>query len=361
MRTLSNLQAIELGFNREHVLLFELNARQAGHRDPEILAFYDRLRAAFAAIPGVRAVTLSHASLLNAGRGLDIQRLMASEAPDTRILNTGPDFFSTMQIPMLLGRELDERDTPGSAPVVVANQKFAALHFGMPARWAAMSLSAVPIRVKWRSWEWRQCPLRPIEGRHPARALHPLQPGRPPARAADGLRPAHRRRSARLRRHAREIVRQAESAFPWSTSSRKRRRSTAAMNQEIVFARLCTGFAALALIIACIGLYGTMSYTVARRTGEIGIRMALGAQRGVVVRMILRRVIVLAAAGMAIGVPAALFASRLVASFLFGMKANDPRALLLAAAILFAAALLAGYVPARKASRIDPATAIRNE
>ena len=133
------------------------------------------------------------------------------------------------------------------------------------------------------------------------------------------------------------------------------------MNQEIVFARLCTGFAILALVIASVGLYGTMAYAVARRTGEIGLRMALGAQRGVVVRMILRQVLVLAAVGFAIGLPAALGASRLVESFLFGMKANDPLALTLAVAILLGAALLAGYVPARKASRIDPVTAIRHE
>ncbi len=99
------------------------------------------------------------------------------------------------------------------------------------------------------------------------------------------------------------------------------------MSQQILFARLCTGFAMLALAIACVGLYGTMSYTVARRTGEIGIRMALGAQRGTVVWMVLRDVLILAAVGLAIGVPAALGASKFVESFLFRSKANDPRAL----------------------------------
>jgi ABC-type antimicrobial peptide transport system permease subunit len=123
----------------------------------------------------------------------------------------------------------------------------------------------------------------------------------------------------------------------------------------------CTGFAILGLTIACVGLYGTVAYNVARRTGEIGIRMALGAQRGAVVRMILRQVFVLAAVGLAIGLPTALGASKLVESFLFGMKANDPRALTLAVAILLGAALLAGYVPARKAARIDPMTALRHE
>jgi len=133
------------------------------------------------------------------------------------------------------------------------------------------------------------------------------------------------------------------------------------MNQEIIFAKLCTAFAILALLIACVGLYGTMSYTVARRTGEIGIRMALGAQRGTVVWMVLRQALALAVVGLAIGVPMALGISRFVKSFLFGVKPNNPAALLVAVAILLSAVLVAGYVPARKASRIDPMTAVRHE
>ncbi|HXA84734.1 MAG TPA: FtsX-like permease family protein [Candidatus Dormibacteraeota bacterium] len=133
------------------------------------------------------------------------------------------------------------------------------------------------------------------------------------------------------------------------------------MNQEIIFARLCTGFAILALVIACVGLYGTMSYNVARRTGEIGIRMALGAQRGAVVWMVLREVLALAGAGLAISLPAAFVASKLIESFLFGMKPNDPVALTAAVVTLLVAAISAGYFPAWKASRIDPMIALRHE
>src|SRR5258708_6737829 len=133
------------------------------------------------------------------------------------------------------------------------------------------------------------------------------------------------------------------------------------MSQETMVAQLCTVFALLALAIACVGLYGTMTYTVARRTGEIGIRMALGAQRATVVWMVLREVLTMAAVGLTISVPAALGSAKFVESFLFGVKPNDPRALAAAAAILLSAALLAGYVPARKASCIDPMTAVRHE
>jgi ABC-type antimicrobial peptide transport system permease subunit len=115
------------------------------------------------------------------------------------------------------------------------------------------------------------------------------------------------------------------------------------------------------LAIACVGLYGTVSYNVARRTGEIGIRMALGAPRGGVVRMVLGEVFALAAIGLAIGLAVALGTSKFVASLLYGMKPNDPLTFTVAVVTLLAAAMLAGYVPARKASRIDPMTALRHE
>jgi macrolide transport system ATP-binding/permease protein len=159
----------------------------------------------------------------------------------------------------------------------------------------------------------------------------------------------------------REIARQADPRVPVTDVKTQAAQIDQTMNQEIILARLCTAFAVLALLIACVGLYGTMAYTVARRTGEIGIRMALGAQRGAVVWMVLREAFVLAAVGLAIGVPSALGTSRFVESFLFEVKPNSPAALATAVAILLSAVLLAGYVPARKASRIDPMAAVRHE
>jgi ABC-type antimicrobial peptide transport system permease subunit len=158
-----------------------------------------------------------------------------------------------------------------------------------------------------------------------------------------------------------EIVHEADSRIPVTNVVTQAAEIDRTISREVTFAKLCTGFAVLALLTACVGLYGTMSYNVARRVGEIGIRMALGAQRGAVVWMVLRRVLLLAAAGLAVSVPAALIAFRLVKSFLFETQPNDPGTLALAGVVLLIAAILAGYAPARRASRIDPLAALRHE
>src|SRR5262249_42751039 len=155
---------------------------------------------------------------------------------------------------------------------------------------------------------------------------------------------------------AREVVRQADSRIPVTELRTQEAVIDQTIGQERTFATLCTSFALLAVAIACVGLYGTMAYSVARRTNEIGLRMALGAERRRLVWMVLREVCVMAALGLAVGLPLALATTKFVKSFLFDMKPNDPWALAGAAALLVAAAVAAGYGPAWRASRIDPWT-----
>jgi macrolide transport system ATP-binding/permease protein len=157
-----------------------------------------------------------------------------------------------------------------------------------------------------------------------------------------------------------EIVREADSHIPVTKRGHAGcgNRSRSAGKSR---SRNCVQVLRFSLSRSRAGLYGTMSYSVARQVGEIGIRMALGAQRGAVVWMILRRVLLLAAVGLAISVPGTLIASRLVKSFLFETQPNDPRTLALAGVVLMSAAILAGYAPARRASRIDPLAALRHE
>jgi macrolide transport system ATP-binding/permease protein len=363
VRTLSNLQSVELGFNRENVLLFELNALQAGHKNPEISTFYGDLRKRLSEIPGVRNVTLSNDLLIRAGFMLPLSLPGAEPNDANRLLAVGPAFFSTMQIPILAGREILEIDRPGSPAVVVINERFAKANFG----------SRNPLGQHLTLWKEKQA-ARDMEvigvsrdarygglkGEIPPVAYIAYDQGYPePDRMVYELRTAGD--PLMYVNSVREIVHRADARAPVANVKTQAADIDQTINQEIVFAKLCTGFAILGLVIACVGLYGTVAYNVVRRTGEIGIRMALGAQRGAVVRMILRQVFVLAAVGLAIGLPTALGASRLVESFLFGMKPNDPWAMTLAVAILLGAALLAGYAPARKAARIDPMTALRHE
>jgi predicted permease len=363
VRTLSNLQSINLGFARENVLLFQLDARKAGHKDPEIDAFYADLRRRFTAIPGVRAASLSEDSLIQAGTGLDLSVAGAPRDPRGRILSVGPAFFRTMQIPIVAGRDFEERDRPGSPAVAVINEVFAKASFGNGnplGRRLILSNDGATARDMEIVGVSKNARYGGLTNDIPPVAYIPYNQGFP---RPDAMVYALRTSGDPLgyANSVRELVRQADARVPVSEIRSQAADIDRTINQEITFAELCSGFAILALVIACVGLYGTVSYNVARRTGEIGIRMALGAQRSRVVWMVLREVCLLAAVGLAISVPTALATSKLVESFLFGMKPNDPRSLTLAVVILLSAAILAGYMPARKASRIDPMIALRNE
>jgi predicted permease len=366
VRTLSNLQSIQLGFNRENVLLFRMNARQAGHRDPEIITFYSDLQKRFSAIPGVRSASAAHSPLLGEGTWAGgVVPVGQQRKVSTHILMTTPDFFKTMQIPVVLGRAFDDRDQPGSQAVAVVSEAYVKRNF--PDRNPLGQHIVISRRPPLENRDVeivgvaKNARYGALKGEFRDIAYLPFNQGSyyPVEEMTFAL-----RTSGDPLRHintVQAIVSQADARVPVTDVKTQAAQIDQMMNQEIIFARLCTAFAILALLIACVGLYGTMSYTVARRTGEIGIRMALGAQRGAVVWMVLRQAFVLAAVGLAIGVPTALGISRFVESFLFGVKPNSPVALVLAVAILLSAVLVAGYMPARKASRIDPMTAVRHE
>jgi len=362
-RTLSNLASIELGFNADNVLTFELDARQTGHTDPEIVDFYNGLQAQFGTIPGVRAASLSMVPMIGAGTGATNVSLSDGRVQNSRILTVGTNFFDTMQVPILVGRGIDDRDRAGAPMVAVINEVFAKLTLG-DRNPVGQRLSLAYV-----------CPKCEIEvvGVSANPRYGNLKRNMPPIvylPFAQGAWGPVNEMYFELRTagnplgyvHAvRDIVRRADERMPVGNVKTQRAWIDESINQEITFARLCGAFALLALAIACVGLYGTMSYNVARRTGEIGIRMALGAQRGRVVGMILREVLLLVGVGIAVSLPIALVASKAVKAFLFGMKPNDPLALTGAVVTLASAAILAGYMPARRASRIDPMTALRHE
>jgi macrolide transport system ATP-binding/permease protein len=366
VRTLSNLESIQLGFNRENVLLFQLNALKGGHKESELSAFYADLRRQFGEIPGVSAATLSEGSMVGGETGLPLTVGGTPVSPGTRIWNAGPNFFHTMQIPMLAGRDFDEHDRPGTPFVVVVNETFAKANFPgrNPLGQRVVLLEAGEKPRVARDMEIvgvsRDARYGSLTKDIPPVAYILFNQGYPQLGQAEyALRTMGDPLS--YASAVREIVRRADSTVPVSEIKTQVADIDQTISQQIAFAKLCVGFAILALTIACIGLYGTVSYNVARRTGEIGIRMALGAHRGKVIRMVLREISLLAAAGLAAGMVVALAASKFVESFLYGIKRNDPASLLAAAAILLGAAFLGAYAPARRASRIDPMVALRHE
>ena len=366
VRTLSNLQSISLGFNRENVLLFDVNAPQAGLTESRITAFYSDLQRRLHEVPGVRDVTLSHASLIRAGRSHPTT-VNGVATQNTRIMWAGPSFFTTMQIPILRGREIGDGDRDGAPRVAVVSEDFVRNNFGdrdplgqhveiggyMRVNGAPVVLEIVGIAATARYGGLKNeippvvyVPYAQLASSILGSMTYALRTDNDPQGYAGTVR---------------RIVHEVDGRVALTNLKTQAADIDQTINQEIVFARLCGAFAILALVIACVGLYATMAYAVARRTNEIGLRMALGAGRGNVIWMVLREVGVLAAIGIAIGVPTALATSRLVESFLFETKPNDPRAMMLAAIVLVTATLSAGYGPARRAARVDPIIALRHE
>ncbi len=363
VRTLSNLQSLPLGFNPGQLFTFQLNARQAGHGDPEIVTFYDRLRAEFAAIPGVSGVTLSDSPLLGAGWSGTRVSVSGETPKGASFLTVGPDFFNTLRLPVLKGRAIEDRDRPGAPYVAVVNEAFAKSFFGaddpigrhmkLPRACATCDIEIVGVTANARYGRLKEAPPPTIFLSFSQAVWQPV------GEVTFQLRTAGN--PLGVSNAVRRIVERADPTVPLVRVKTQEALIEGTINQEVTFARLCTAFAVLALAIACVGLYGTMSYGVARRTSEIGIRMALGAQRPTVVWMVLREVLTLAGIGLAISLPAALAASKLVESFLYGMKRNDPLTIVAAVLTIAVATILAGYVPARNASRIDPLVALRHE
>ncbi|NDJ15121.1 MAG: FtsX-like permease family protein [Acidobacteriia bacterium] len=369
VRTLKNLQNVDLGYQREKLVLVELDALTAGYTGPRTAALYRDLEARFRSIPGVRAVAWSQNGLFSGSESADqieVEGFKPAKKGDdgSRFDMVGPNYFSSLGIPVLLGREIGRQDNETAPRTCVINEAFAKFYFGtanpigkhvkdlFPDTRVTLEIVGVVANV-------RDHGLRdPINRRFYIPAVRPMGAEFPPFMNFEIRTTGD---PGAVIQAARAKVREVNPLIDVDSAKALTELLDGRLVQEKIIAQLSGGFGALALLLASIGLYGVLSYGVALRTNELGIRMALGGQQGTVIGMILRETSVLIAIGLAARVPAALACGRLVQSKLYGLKAADPLRLGVSVGILIAVALIAGFLPARRASQVDPLVALRYE
>jgi predicted permease len=370
VRSLQNIRNVDLGYNREHILLVSTDPLSAGYDKTRIIQFGNELSAQFANIPGVRAATYSKNGLFSgseSSNSVKVEGYTPKSGADTDAAydEVGPNYFSAVGIPLLLGRDIGPQDTQTSRRVAVVNETMAKFYFGAgnpigrkfsidspETKDQQVEIVAVARDARARDYELKG-PVRP-RFYVPAAQLPVPNPvfnfeiktvGDPLA----------------VVQSVRKQLKSFDARVPVYNVHTVNEATENQIRQEILIAKLSSFFAGLALLLAAIGLYGVLSYSVAGRTREIGVRMALGAQRGRVLQMVLREAGRLVLLGIAIGIPAAMLAGRLFSSMLFGLKATDPLSMVLVVAVLLAITLLASYIPARRATKVDPMIALRYE
>jgi predicted permease len=363
IRTLVNLEKANTGFDTRNLLLFGIDGAQAGYTGERLAQFYQELERRLAALPGVRSVGTSHSTLIGGGGNFQLMQIpgyvpKAGENEGAAINWVGPNFFRAMGIPFALGRDIAESDTSEAPRVVVVNERFVRQFFGgvNPIGRHVVLGKKNDVEIVGVVSDAKYFDLR----NEPPATIYP------PWMQDSGLAALHfevrtagdpRGFAAAAMRTAQEMDR---SLTLYDVKSQVEQIDQS-LFQERLFAELTSFFGALAALLASVGLYGVMAFGVSRRTREIGVRMALGASRGEIVGMVVRETFVLVAIGLAIGVAAALGASRLIVSFLYGVRPSDPYTCAAVCAVLACVALAACVVPARRAMRVDPMVALRHE
>jgi predicted permease len=370
VRTLANLARVDAGFKLERLLLVGLNLRGGEYADANPVQFYERVLAAVAAVPGVKGTAVVEFPLLGPGgsSGTFYAFGDGSAAPagvmQVRRLRVSESFFTTMGVPILRGRALGGVDSAEATKAVVVNETFVRSY--LPDR--------DPIGVAFTTWDaaWtivgvcRDAKYADIKEPVPPTAYFSYRQMFYSRFARTHLRTASiAARTALTPLALASEVRQAVARVDpgvavtmVTTQEEVRDRSIA---RERLLAVFGGGLAGLALLLSCVGLFGLMAYTVSRRTGEIGLRMALGATRPDVARAILREALLLAVAGGVVGLPLSLGLTRLVSSQLYGVKPGDPLSMGLALVAVLATAAGAAWIPAWRAQRVDPIEALRHD
>jgi predicted permease len=367
VRTQQNLQRVDGGFDTRNLLVFAIDARDTAFPAGRVARFCNDVIARIRTRPGVVVGSCSTMTPVDtAFEG----RILGTPAPQPAVRTDGivfantvtPDYFHTFGIPLLRGRLFTSQDTPESTRVAIVNESVARAYFGDAdpiGRAIAFGREPDPSRT-----------LTVVgvvgDARHSLRETAPRMVYQPLEQILEppaGLTAAVRTTgdpmavAGLVRGDVHTLSR--DVAVTWVRTMEEQ--IAASLLSERLLATLSTAFGALALMLACVGLYGVISYDVTRQARDIGIRLALGATRSLVLGRVLRQAAMIVIAGLAMGLVGAWFTSRLVAGFLFGLSARDPYMLGVAALALTIAAMLAGYLPARRASRVDPAVTLRSE
>jgi len=375
-QTLRNLENQRFGFEPQGRLVVRVNPALAGYKPEKLYGLYQQLEQRLPQIPGVISASYSIYSPMR-GENWSYYICIAGHSPDERISasfdRVGPHYFETIGTRLLRGRVIGDEDTPTSRKVAVINETFVrkflpredpiGKHFGLGLGDASHcgDFEIVGIVEDTRYQDARQpayemffLPFLQMSkdpkgsvmiGSHYIQDIVLRVAGKP-----ENLQTAIRRTLAAI-----------DPNLTVLDMMSLREQFDRNFNQDRLIARLTELFGSLALVLACVGLYGVTAYSVARRTSEIGIRMALGADRANVLRLVLRGALLQISLGLAVGIPVTLAAGRLLGSQLYGVKSYDPVILGLAAIALTACALLAGFIPARSAASIEPMQALRTD
>ena len=356
LRSFLHILDVDLGFQPERTYALRIDAGQEIDSQEEFLAYMQRLMAAARDVPGIEAASISDAVPLDSNRswGVRAEGRPPEETIGALVKIIGPGLFETMRTPLVAGREFSDHDAADSRPVVIINDALAERFWPeQDALQHTMLVNGDPRQVVGIVADVRHLSVEESAGPEfylPILQMGTMSPslivraGRPFADVAPGLRAA-----------LAEVV----PDLPTGNFRPLQQLVDRAVSPRRFFVNLLTTFAAAALLLAAIGIYGVISYSVARRTPEIGIRMALGASGGRIRAGVLADTLRLTVAGAAIGVIGAIALSSLLSALLFGVSANDPWTYVGAAAILLLVAVVAGFIPAFRASRISPMTALR--
>lgn len=371
LKSLLTLNQIDPGFRTENQLLFELKPGDAGYSGNEIIAFYDQVKAAVNALPGVEGITLTQMSLLSNRRNIGNFEIVGGDTPiaTNENLNTsrkivGEDFFSTLHLPILIGRSFTSADEEGAPKAAIINETFAKRFLGQRRpigttiqfwgeEWEIVGVSrdAKILGIKRGDEPFIFVPYRQRFYRDryikSAGSMHFI--------VSTGLAPTALQSS--IRRALKEI----DPLVPPTAFSTQTNMIHRNMGDERLIAGLGGALAGVALLLSCIGLYGLISYDVTRRTRETAIRMAIGAQMSDVTRPIIKLALSLCGIGIALGIPLVFGVTQVVKSQLFGIESIDPLGLFSVVITLITVAILAAWIPARRAGRTNPLESLRAE